>query len=406
MEPSQWDVIVVGGGPSGSTAAHLLARDGLRVLLLEQARFPRFHIGESLLPTNEDVFGELGVDLGERGRHVYKTGAEFFELGTNKNAIYPFADSLAPERNHAWQVDRASFDLMLLEAAAEAGAVVHQGERVREIDLGEDRVTARTAKDSYAARYVIDATGQDTFLAQRFGSRKRIDSFGRGAVFGHYGDLKPAIVDELHSHGRIKVVFVEQGWAWSIPLGDGRLSVGLVSRESGLDSAWLDGAIEESPELSRILEGARLTGKPSRAGSFSYLNERPHGARWSCVGDAACFIDPMFSSGVALGMIGASRTAKRLRQALEAGTEAQPDLMNAHVEHMFVGYNVFVGLIETLYRKRLLPDLFFASGQDPMLRKGLTTVLAGDVWHPSNPFVELFTRSKRKHFALQAPVVS
>ena len=146
--------------------------------------------------------------------------------------------------------------------------------------------------------------------------------------------------------------------------------------------------------MSRILAGARQVGAHRRLGSFSFFNERAHGPRWACIGDAACFLDPVFSSGVTLGMVGAARAVDHLLPALARGEEGQPDLLAPHTDRMKHGYDVFATMINAFYRKRLLPDLFFTVEQSGELRRGLTSLLAGDLWREDNVFLEQLWRSR------------
>lgn len=140
---------------------------------------------------------------------------------------------------------------------------------------------------------------------------------------------------------------------------------------------------------------------PVSARSFSFHNERPHGSRWVCVGDAACFLDPVFSSGVSFGMLGALHAMDALIPALRESREGDPHLMAEHTSHMTHGYTVFATLILSLYQRRLLPGLFFTEDQDSELRKGLTTVLAGDVWRDDNPFQQMLWSSERRRYPLR-----
>lgn len=395
----QYDVIVIGGGPSGSTAANVLAQAGMRVLVLERDRFPRFHIGESLLPSDLEVFDRLGVSFDGHPRHLLKKGAEMYIEAEGLHTVYPFQDSLEGTRRYAYQVERATFDTQLLRRAEEVGAEVHEEERVTDVELGDDEVGVVTSRGRYRARYLIDATGQDSLLARRHGTRRKIDEFGLAAVFKHFSDLKPEIAAELAESGNIKILFVEEGWNWAIPLGSGRLSVGHVTRKKGITKAWIDDAIASSPELTRLLEGARCEEPATLMSSFSFHNERPHGKRWVCVGDAACFLDPVFSSGVSFGMMGALHAADELVPALRDGREGDPELMAGHTAHMTEGYTIFATLILSLYQRRLLPRFFFTEGQDSELRKGLTTVLAGDVWRDDNPFQKMLWSSGRRRYS-------
>lgn len=403
---STFDVVVIGGGPSGSTLAHLVAERGARVLVLEREVFPRFKIGESLLPSDLDVFARLGLELEPGGPHLCKAGAEFWDEAEGEYANYPFADSLEGTHDHAWQVERASFDLALLEGAQRAGAVVHQGEGVQGVIFEGPTVAVETTEGRYRSRYLVDASGQASVLAMRHGTRRRIDEFGLGAVFTHYAELRPEVARELASHGNIQILFVDHGWIWAIPLGQGRLSVGHVTRKPGVRPGLLDEVIAESPLLARLTEGARREREPHRLGSFSFINDRTHGSRWACVGDAACFLDPVFSSGVSFGMMSAAHAADTLAEALETGREDEPGLMDAHAAHMAKGYSVFATLIRSLYQRRLLPGIFFTKDQDPALRAGLTTVLAGDVWRDDNPFQQRLWGSKRRRFEVEPSVAA
>lgn len=397
-----YDVIVIGGGPSGSTTANLLAQEGMRVLVLERDRFPRFHIGESLLPADLEVFDRLGVSFEGHPRHLVKQGAEMYIEAEGLHTVYRFSDSLKGTRKYAFQVDRATFDTQLLRRAEELGAEVHEGERVIDVELGPDEVAVISNAGRYRARYLVDATGQDSFFARRNGTRRKIDDFGLAAVFEHFEDLKPEIADELASTGNIKILFVEDGWMWAIPLGSRRLSVGLVTRRKGAQKSWIGEAIAGSKVLSRLVEGARREAPPTLMSSFSFHNDRPYGTRWACVGDAACFLDPVFSSGVSFGMVGAMHAVESLLPALREGREGDPHLMDAHAEHMSHGYSIFATLILSLYQRRLLPRLFFTEEQDSELRKGLTSVLAGDVWRDDNPFQNMLWSSERRRFVLRA----
>ncbi len=397
------DVIVIGGGPSGSTTANLLAQAGIRVLLLERENFPRFHIGESLLPCDLEIFRRLGVDPKTEG-FLYKSGAEFLDERIHGHTEYPFSDALPGTGDHAYQVDRAKFDLWLLRRAEEVGVEVHQGERALEITRDADGVSVQSDKGTYRARYLVDATGQDALLGRRAKTTKQIEDFGLAATFRHWSEIDPAIDRELceEMRGNIKIIYVDSGWCWAIPMGNRRVSIGLVSRKRGIKSEWLDETIAASPFLSRVTKVGTRWAKPGMIASFSFHNEHQHGSRFSCVGDAACFLDPVFSSGVSLGMMGSADMADRLVPALREGREADPALMDAHAEHVGHAYNVFATLIHSFYHTNLLHGLFFAPEQDPVLRKGLTSVLAGDLWRDDNLFQQKLMSSKRRAVHLQA----
>lgn len=418
-----FDVIVIGGGPAGSTVASLLAQKGISVLVLEKDHFPRFHIGESLLPCDLPIFERLGLDPGEAG-FLYKSGAEFLDERVGGHALYEFADALPGTPDHAYQVDRATFDHWLLKRSRELGATVREGERVVEVLTPENggeasgvvvKTTATHATEraslpdaTYRARYVVDATGQDAVIGRREKTTRPIEDFGLGATFTHYEQLDPAIDHELcvTARGTIKVLFVDDGWVWAIPLGGRKISIGLVTRRRGVKGEWLDQTIAASPFLTRVTAGAARMRKPSVLASWSFHNEKQHGARWTCTGDSACFIDPVFSSGVSLGMVGAADVADTLIDALANNDEARADLMDPHALKMMHAYTTFATLVNSWYHTSLLHTLFFSPEPNLEWKKGLTSILAGDVWRDDNVFQTMLLSSKRRRKELVPHLVS
>lgn len=392
-----WDVVVAGAGPGGSTAAALLAEGGARVLVLEREVFPRFHIGESLLPASEIVSELLEIDP-DPNVFLFKRGAQFLREETGREQTFAFDEALPGPQRYAWHVERARFDTLLRDRAVESGAVVRHGVSVRSVDLDDpERVAIETDEPGdggLQARYFIDATGQDRLLARQLGSGRPIDRFGRAAVFTHYSELGPAARAAFAPNNDIRILVIDDGWLWAIPLTGNRLSVGLVSRRKGLRRSDLDAEIARSPLLTSLADGA-IRHDTRLATNFSFRNTRASGRRFCCVGDAACFIDPVFSSGVSLAMSRGARVAERLGPALEAGREADPALMAEVEATMERGYDTFASLVDRFYNTRFVDHMIFNAPETGSLRAGVISVLAGDVYREDNPFQDMLLRSRR-----------
>ena len=391
--PERWDVIVVGGGPAGSCCAHLLAAAGHRVLLAEAAAFPRFSVGESLLPSVLPVLSRMGIDLGEHG-HLVKHGALFVDETTGELQRYPFADALPGPPRVAYQVERAVFDAQLLEAASRAGVEVRTRSAVEAIDLREHGVEVMIAGRPEQARYVVDASGRRRLLARQLGCTQPLHDMGKAAVFSHFEGLSDAAWERLAATGDVIVLRVPIGWAWVIPLAGRRCSLGLVVQDGKLGRESLQETVKRS-ELLRDLTAGASPGPLHTAADWSYRCARTHGPRWSIAGDAACFLDPVFSSGVALALHSSCAIADRLHEALRREDEAKPDLMAPVAAQMRVAYRIFHTLIERFYGTSLYDTLLLADDPDPTMRQGLITLLAGDVWRDDNLFADRLMRSRR-----------
>ncbi|MET0287517.1 MAG: tryptophan 7-halogenase [Polyangiales bacterium] len=390
------DVIIVGAGPGGATAGTFLARQGHSVLLLDKEDFPRFHIGESLLPIDLALFDKLGLDM---SGFLYKAGAEFFDERTGDHAEYLFEQGLPGCPGHAFQVERAKFDQAVLDAALKSGATFLKA-RVSQIIPSPDFVEVETASQgTLRARYVLDATGQDALLAHREKSMRRIEDFGLAAVFRHFDELSDDVWQELSvaGKGNIRILIIEDGWVWCIPLAGKRLSVGVVSRKRGISNELFDETYANSPMLQRITAGCPKS-ELRIIRNFSYRNSKTRGPRWACLGDAALFLDPVFSTGVSLAMLGGEKFAEVLGQALREGREADPELTKPVSEHMGVAYTALGSLVGAFYQTKIVEHIFFAKDPQESIRRGLITTLAGDVWRDDNEFQKMLLSSKRRRF--------
>lgn len=400
MSDGTHDVIVIGGGPAGSCAANLLARAGVDTVVLERERFPRFHIGESLLPVELSILARLGVDLDE-GPFLRKRGAVFIDERSGRQTRFSFDEGLPGTPDHAHQVERAKFDHMLLLAARRAGAEVREGFEVTSFELGADQVAVEVleretqATSRLRARYLVDASGQQALLARAGRTVEPYREFGRAAVFRHFRGLAPAVIAELHERGDIIIKLIADGWMWLIPLASGELSVGLVKAKGKVEAALLEQEIEQSPLIQRLTAGATAS-EPQLIGNYSYRNTRPYGRRFACIGDACAFLDPVFSSGVSLALAGGERLADILAPAIAERREHDPDLMVPLGAHMATAYEAFGRFIQRFYNTKLIDNVLLAE-QHPsqVFRSGVISVLAADVWRSDNPFQNMLMSARR-----------
>ena len=393
---SIWDVIVAGAGPGGSASAIRLAEMGARVLVVEREIFPRFHIGESLLPAAELLVSALGIDP-DPNVFLFKRGAQFVCERTGRTQAFDFKEAMPGPQRFAWQVERAEFDTILRDRALDAGAEVRHGVSVGDVDFEDDAVHVTVGEHTERARFFIDATGLDRLLARKHHSVRPFEHFGKAAVFTHFSDLCEATREEFAPHNDIRIISIPDGWLWAIPLVQNRLSVGLVTRKAGLRRERLDEYMEQSPLFQSLLEDA-VRHETQLMGNFSFENSAPFGSRYCCVGDAACFIDPVFSSGVSLALYRGLAVAEQLGPALDSGREADPDLMQPMEQAMKRGYDTFAALVYRFYNTKFVENLIFNAPPEGGLRAGVISVLAGDVFREDNAFQDMLLRSRRHSF--------
>ncbi len=380
------DVLVIGGGPGGSSAATMLARKGWKVLLLEKDQHPRFHIGESLLPCNLPIFDQLGVHEKVRELGIIKQGADFQSDDGNYQTFH-FRRALGGSPPHAYQVKREDFDQMLFEHARETG--VDARERVKVIAaevLGIDSVRA-TARDrdnndiAIRARYLIDASGRDTFLGSKFKLKRKNDEHQSAAIFAHFVDVEHRPGEDA---GNISIYNFDYGWCWFIPLKGGVMSVGCVcwpdylKQRKGETEKFLMQTLELMPEAWARMKNARMTGEVRVTGNYSYTCSRMAGPGWMMVGDAWAFLDPVFSSGVYLATHGGTRAAELVDKSLRDPT-SEARLQKQLARRIRRGVRVFSWFIYR-YNSPVMQKMFARPRNLWRVEDGVISMLAGDVF--------------------------
>ncbi len=395
-------VIVIGAGPAGSTTASLLAARGVDVLVLEKDVFPREHIGESLLPASSIVQEVLGVSPCA-DTFVFKRGAQFICERSQKQAIFDFAEALPGPPRHAYHVDRARFDTLLRDRAAALGADVRHGVRVRSVEVRGSEVYLSTNYGEERCRFVVDATGQDRLLARLHKNVQPFGHFGKAASFTQFEGIGASALAAFAPHNDIRIMMLDEGWAWVIMLPGQRLSVGVVSRKQGARADDVLDYVQASPLLREWTRGTRAQ-RTQLIGNFSFRNRVSFGSRFACVGDSSCFIDPVFSSGVSLAVRSAEALVAELVPALSAGTEDDPNLAAPVMAHMEAGYDTFAALVYRFYNTRFAQNFLLGAPPSAALRASVVSVLAGDVFRPDNPFRDMLRASRIKPWREQLSV--
>jgi flavin-dependent dehydrogenase len=386
------DVLIIGGGPAGSTAAITLAAKGYRVTLLEKSRHPRFHIGESLLPANLRLFDRLGVAEEMKAIGMEKWAAEFVSpWHQNRSSFFQFGDAWDKSMPYAYQVRRSQFDEILFRrAASREGVEAIEGCRVKEVDLdkGTDHPVLVEAEhedgrgQAWEARYLIDASGRDTFLGNRLRIKQRDRMHNSAAMFGHFKGV--ARSPDLKVAGNITLYWIEHGWIWFIPLRDGITSIGTVvwpyytkTRKKPVREFYLD-TLALCPPLMERIKGAELVTDVEATGNYSYKCARSHGKNHIMIGDAFAFVDPMFSSGVLLAMTTGEKGAETVDLCLREPARARAQLRHFErvARHGPREYSWFIRRAT----QPIVRDLFMEPANHLRMKEAVLSVLAGDIY--------------------------
>ena len=381
------DVLVMGGGPAGSSAATVLAERGYDVVLIEKAHHPRFHIGESLLPANLPLFERLGVAAQVRAIGMEKYGAEFTSC-EGRHQKFEFADAWDKSFPLAYQVRRSELDEILIRRAGQAGARVIEGCRARHAVFAADGRSARVdvahdigGSESFEARYLIDATGRDTFLGQSLDAKRRNKRHNSAAMYAHFTGARRT---PGKCGGNIGVYWFDHGWFWFIPLADGNTSIGAVvwprymkTRKGPVREFFLS-TIAMCPPLAERLCDAALSTEVEATGNYAYSCDHSHGANYLLVGDAYTFIDPVFSTGVMLAMASGEAAALTIDEVFRR-PERMARALKRFDRLMRHGPKHFSWFIYRVTNPAMR-ELFLDPANVLRMKEALLSLLAGDIF--------------------------
>ena len=391
------DVLVVGGGPAGSTISALLADQGWNVHVLEKDSHPRFHIGESLLPQSLPMLRRLGVLHEVEKIGIIKYGAELVSYRLGRSQMFHFSKAFDESQPYAFEVKRAEFDAILAKNAVSKGVRFHEGMKALRVEFRRGQASFVHAEDrqgavrTWEARFVVDASGRDTFLSAQLGGKRRSNKHGSAAIFGHFeGVTRLTGMDE----GNITAGWLSDGWCWLIPFKDGTMSVGAVchpdyikSRRTSLDQFLLD-TLRQSPPIAKRMQHAKPLTPTYAAANFSYRRESMTGEGYLMIGDAFAFIDPVFSSGVHLalnsGTIGAGVVEAYLRGAPDYALRQKQFERNVRR-----GIDTFSWFIHR-FNQPAFEALFVSTRRPPKIERAVLSLLAGDVFAQSKMRLPLF----------------
>ena len=383
------DVIIVGGGPGGSTLAAFLAKKGYDVGIFEREAYPRFHIGESLLPASMPIFKETGFyEMLNSGKYIKKYGALFVDYQSDEEIYFGFEGGINVDIPMAFEVERCDFDKDILDHAAKCGATVYQPAYVKDVSFFDTHISVRTFKgEEYEAKYVIDATGRSSLIARQTQTRIPHEDLNNVAVFSHFVGVKRKTGK---NEGDIIIgLLPDRSWSWIIPFQGEKTSVGVVCRSSVFKgtadlSQYLSDRLGESAILKNYMADSERTQEVTVISNYSHHCTEYYGDRWMLIGDAAAFLDPIFSSGVHVSVASAKLASKVLDECLKTGASIKGSGLGAkYQQDLNLGIKRFHNLISMFYTTNFVAAMKKTISR-PNAYAAFTSAIAGDMWNEEN----------------------
>jgi flavin-dependent dehydrogenase len=383
MEPL-YDVAIIGAGPAGSTAATFLARAGRRVVVIEKEKFPRFHIGESLLPCSVAALDRLGIRKKLDANFMPKHGGEIVSACGGSVVKFHFKNAFRLKDHVAYQVSRADFDKLLLDNAAESGAEIREQTLVENLDFGADEIgiTVKSggASEKIRARYVLDCSGRGGLIGNHFKLRQSYKNLKKFSTYAHWENVWR---EEGIDGTLIRLIRGRDRWFWMIPLSPTKMSIGMVmdvadfkALKKSPEQAYED-AVREQPSIwSRMTDATRVTEVHAES-DYSYRNSKLAGDRWLLAGDAAGFIDPIFSTGVYLAISSGEEAANTLN-ATFANPEKRPQLFKKYEREVRRVMNLYLRFVTNWYKPQFI-EVITHPVKRFQLAPAVNSVLAGNL---------------------------